>query len=167
MTETAIDRGQCNQGRGSLTPSISKTNPNGTVPTMTAPCLSEPLLGTLPILEFLDRARPSINVPGLTPAGAQYEAAAHALIELVHSSDLETGVLLFGCLNNAEIGRMKSSPLFEYLTTRQGALAKDLAADPMNAYYTAKFKDNSTLHDLFIDAPMADCETLFRNTAAG
>ncbi|KAI9696750.1 MAG: hypothetical protein M1836_005112 [Candelina mexicana] len=150
-----------------LDPAYLKINPNGTVPTLTASNLSQPLLDTRPILEYLDQSRPFINGPDLTPVSAQEKAAAHALIELVHSSDLETGLLLFGCLNHADIDRMKSSPLITYLAARQSALKMYLAADPMNAFYTAKLKDNSTLHDLFIDAPMADREAFFRDTAAG
>ena len=150
-----------------LGPKYLKINPNGTVPTLTAPHLSEPLLDTRPILECLDQSRPSVNGPDLTPAGAQDKAAANALIELVHSSDLETGLLLYGCLDNTDINRMKSSPLFAYLAGRQMALKKYLAADPMNAFYTAKLKENSALHDLFIDPPMADRDAYFKDTAAG
>ena len=148
-------------------PGFLKINPNGTVPTLTAPYLNEPLLDTRPILEFLDRSRPSVNGPDLIPAGGQDKAAADALIELVHSSDLETGLLLYGCLNNVEIDRIKSSPLFAYLAARQIALEKYVSADPTNAFYSAKYKDNSKLHNIFTNAPMADRDAYFKDTAAG
>ena len=137
------------------------------MPTLTAPHLSEPLIDTRPILEFLDQSRPSVKGPNLTPTGAQDKATANALIELVHSSDLETGLLLFGCLNDAEIDRLKSSPLFTYLNTRQTFLKNYLSADSTNAFYGAKSKENGTLHSLFTNAPNEDREAFFKDTAAG
>lgn len=138
------------------------------MPTLTAPSLSEPLIDTREILEFLDRYRPSTSGPDLIPVDAHEKAAAHALIELVHSQDLETGLILFGCLDDADIDRMKGSPLFDYLDARQSALGKYIAADPSNAFYTTRFKSNGTLHAYCTDvSTTADREAFFSETAAG
>ncbi|KAL8752779.1 MAG: hypothetical protein Q9184_005627 [Pyrenodesmia sp. 2 TL-2023] len=151
-----------------LEPEYLKINPNGTVPSLKAPSMSEPLIDTRVILEFLDRYRPSTSEPDLIPVDAQDKAAAHALIELVHSNDLETGLILFGCLDNADIDRMKGSPLFDYLAARQSALEKHVAADPTNAFYATRFKGNGALHHHFTDASTAaDREAFFSETAAG
>ncbi|KAL9003091.1 MAG: hypothetical protein Q9188_004011 [Gyalolechia gomerana] len=93
-------------------------------------------------------------------------AAAHTLVELLHSGDLEAGLLRFGCLN-AEINRTKSSPLSGYLATRQSVPEQYVAADPMDAFYPTRLKDNGTLHHFFTDVSMADHEAFFRKTAAG
>ncbi|KAL8920853.1 MAG: hypothetical protein Q9208_006025 [Pyrenodesmia sp. 3 TL-2023] len=149
-------------------PEYLKINPNGTVPSLKAPSLNEPLVDTREILEFLDRYRPSTRGPDLIPVNAQDKAAAQALIELVHSHDLETGLILSGCLDNADIDQMKSSPLFNYLAARQSALEKYVAADPANAFYATRFKDNGALHKHFTDASKtADREAFFSETAAG
>lgn len=147
-------------------PEYLKENPNGTVPTLTASHLNKPLVDTRQILEFLDVSRPSVNGPDLTPAGTQDKPAANALIELVHSSDLETSLVLYGCLDNSEIDRVKASPLYAYLAARQTALQKYHSADLANAYYGAKLKENGTLYSLFTDAPSADRDAFFEDTAA-
>ncbi|KAL8905725.1 MAG: hypothetical protein Q9171_006564 [Xanthocarpia ochracea] len=166
-------------GKGTLTgtnavkaenfdPEYLKINPNGTVPSMKALSLNEPLIDTREILEFLDRYRPSTTGPDLIPVDAQEKAAAQALIELVHSHDLETGLILFGCLDNADIDQMKRSRLLNYLAARQNILEKHVAADPMNAFYANRFEENGTLHNHFTDAsPTADREAFFSETAAG
>lgn len=150
-----------------LEPNYLKINSNGTVPTLTAPHLSQPLIDTQPILEFLDQSRPSVQGPDLIPSNAQDKAVANALIKLVHSSDLETGLLLYGCLNDAEIDGLKSSRLFTYLDTRQSALENYLSLDSTNAFYGAKSKENGSLHRIFTNAPNADREAYFKETAAG
>jgi len=137
------------------------------VPTLIAPSISEPLVDTRPILDFLDQSRPSKDRPDLTPVGAQDKAAANALVELVHSSDLETGLVLFGCLSNDEIDRIKASPLFAYLAARNVALEQYLSADSTNQFYGAKLKENGGLYHLFTDAPQTDRDAFFKDTAAG
>ncbi|KAL8856692.1 MAG: hypothetical protein Q9178_006759 [Gyalolechia marmorata] len=149
-------------------PEYLKISPNGTVPLLKAPSLSEPLFDTREILEFLDRYRPSTSGPDLIPVDVQEKAAAQALIELVHSHDLETGLMLFGCLDHADIDQMKRSPLLDFLAARQSALEKHVAADPMNAFYTTRFKDNGALHNHFTGASTtAAHEAFFGETAAG
>ncbi|KAK3175374.1 hypothetical protein OEA41_002621 [Lepraria neglecta] len=147
-------------------PEYLKKNPNGTVPTLTASHLSKPLIDTRQILEFLDQSRPSVNGPALTPAGAQDKVAANSMIELVHSSDLETGLLLFGCLDDDEIHRLQGSPLMAYLAARQTSLEQYHAADPKNAFYAAKREDNGALHDIFTGAPNDARIAYFDETAA-
>ncbi len=148
-----------------LDPQYLNKNPNGTVPTLTASDLSEPLIDTRQILRYLDKSRPSANGPDLTPAGAHEEAAANALIELVHSSDLDTGLVLYGCLDNCEIDRVKASPLYAYLAARQTALNDYHAADPANVFHGAKLKENGDLYNLFTDASSADRDAFFKDTA--
>ena len=147
-------------------PEYLKENPNGTVPTLRASHLSKPLIDTRQILEFLDQSRSSVNGPDLTPAGAEDKAAANSLIELVHSSDLETGLLIFGCLDDGELHRLQPSPLVAYLATRQTALEQYHAADPTNAFYAAKREENGTLHSIFTSATNAARIAYFEDTAA-
>lgn len=149
-----------------LDPKYLKQNRNGTVPTLTASHLSEPLVDTRQILEFLDVSRPSVDGPDLTPAGTQEKAAANALIELVHSSDLDTSLILYGCLDNSEVDRVKASPLYAYLAARQTALKKYHSADPANAFHGAKLEENGTLYSIFTDASSADRDAFFKDTAA-
>lgn len=149
-----------------LDPEYRKANPNGTVPTLTASHLSKPLIDTRQILEFLDLSQPSMNGPDLTPAGVQDKAAANALVEYVHSSDLDTNLIIFGCLDNGDFHRLKASPLFAYLATRQIALEKYHSADPKNAFYEAKLKENGILYSLFSEAPNTDRDAFFTDTAA-
>ena len=147
-------------------PQYLMKNPNGTVPTLTASHLSQPLIDTRQILEYLDQSRPSKNSPHLIPAGAQEKAAANELIELVHSNDLETGLIIFGCLDDREIHRVQASPLMAYLTARQTALNRYHSADPTNEFYAAKLEENDYLYSIFTDSPSADRAAFFTDTAA-
>lgn len=149
-----------------LDPEYLKENPNGTVPTLTASHLSKPLVDTRQILEYLDVSRPSVNGPALTPVGSREKAAANALIELVHSNDLDTTLILYGCLDNSEIDRVKTSPLYAYLDARQTALQRYHSTDTANRFHSAKLKENGTLHSLFTDAPSVDRDAFFKDTAA-
>ena len=147
-------------------PEYLKENPNGTVPTLRAPLLSKPLIDTRQILEFLDQSRPTAKGPDLTPSGAEDKAATNSLIELVHSSDLKTGLLFFGCLDDGELHRLQRSPLVAYLATRQSALEQYHAAYPMNAFYVAKLEENGTLNSIFTSATNAARIAYFEDTAA-
>ena len=151
-----------------MDPEYLKINPNGTVPSLVASPSSKPIVDSRPLLEFLDQSRLSANGSNLTPVNAQDKAAANALIELVHSKELETGLLIFGCLNNDELDRKKASPLFSYLAVRNAHLDKYRSGDPTNTFYTAKFKENGTLHHLYTDdASSADRDAFFKDTVAG
>lgn len=119
-------------------PEYLEKNPNGTVPTLTAPHLSQPLVDTRQILEYLDQSRPSVKGPNLTPVERQDKSIASALIELVHSDDLETGVIIFGCLNDSEIHRLQATPFMAYVVARQTALQNYHSADPTDSFYRRK-----------------------------
>lgn len=149
-----------------LDPEYLKKNPNGTVPTLTASHLSKPLVDTRQILEFLDVSRPSVDGPDLTPNGTQDKAAANALIELVHSNDLDTSLILYGCLDNSEIDRVKASSLYAYLAARNTALQTYHSTDPTNVFHGAKLKENDTLYSFFTDASSVDRDAFFKDTAA-
>ncbi len=136
------------------------------MPTLTASHLSKPLVDTRQILEYLDQARPSVDGPNLTPSAAQDKAASNSLIELVHSSDLDSGLLVFGCFDDAGIQQLQASPFFDYLAARQTALEQYRCADPTNAFYEAKCGENGALHSLFNNAPNAARVAYFEDTAA-
>lgn len=147
-------------------PEYLEKNPNGTVPTLTAPHLSQPLVDTRQILEYLDQSRPSMEGPNLTPVEPRDKCIASALIELVHSNDLETGVILFGCLNDSEIHRMQASPFMAYVVARQTALESYHSADPTNSFYGAKLTENGALYSVLTGSPNADRTAFFADTSA-
>jgi glutathione S-transferase len=147
-------------------PEYLKKNPNGTVPTLAASHLSQPLVDTRQILEYLDQSRPSVKGPNLTPVDLQDQSRATALIELVHSNDLETGVIIFGCLNDSEFHRLQASPFMTYVAARQTALEKYHSADPTNLFYGTKLIENGALHSLLTGSPNADRTTFFADTSA-
>lgn len=147
-------------------PEYLEKNPNGTVPTLTAPHLSQPLVDTQQILEYLDQSRPSVKGPKLTPVERQDKSIASAWIELVHSDDLETGVIIFGCLNDSEIHRLQATPFMAYVVARQTALQNYHSADPTDSFYRRKLIENGALYSVLTGSPNADRTAFFADTSA-
>ena len=147
-------------------PDYLKINPNGAVPTVTTSALNTPLVDTRPILEYLDHARSATGAPSLTPTSDEDKATAQALIDLVHSDSLDTGLFLFGCLDDADVSQIKSCPLFDYLAARQVALKNHLSTDPSSMFYRSRLEENGRLHRIFTDASRSERDEFFRETAA-
>src|SRR5690242_9146217 len=84
-----------------------KINPNGTVPSLIAPQLRRPLVDSTEILEFLDSSRQSGTK--LTPEDTPTRGVMQNLIELVHSDEVGTNLILLQARSEEEMKRKRSS----------------------------------------------------------
>ncbi|KAK5017482.1 hypothetical protein BJ546DRAFT_1064374 [Cryomyces antarcticus] len=147
-------------------PEYLKINPNGTVPAMIAPSQSTPLADTRPILQYLDQARSSKDVPTLTPSDAQVKALADSLIELVHSGDLNTDLILLQARNKEELENKKKSPFATFLSSRQQALEAYRTAYPDHPFYGPKAEANGSIHHVYATGTNPEQEAFFESTQA-
>ena len=97
-----------------------KPNKNGTLPALTSPDLKEPLMESTEILEYLDSARPTTGT-SLKPKEAQTKAIVDKVIDLVHSSHLNTNLILLQARDSQEMDLVKAN-FGTFIATRQRVL---------------------------------------------
>ena len=146
-------------------PEYMKINPNGTVPSLVVTAHNKPLIDTRSILEYLDQSSPnSTRTPALTPTDPEIKIRANALIELVHSSDLDTNLILLACRDEAELEEKRSGVFGSFVAARQAVLKKYHQIDPSNALYAAKVKENGALSHIYTTGPSDERKAFFVDT---
>jgi glutathione S-transferase len=122
-------------------------NPNGTIPSLTGPSLSHPLIESSEILEYLDSARTSD--PQLVPQDPTTKERIQQLINLVHSPELSTNLILLHARNKAEMQAKQSSPWKSFVINRQAKLEKYKTELPSHPFYAPKAEENAPLYQLY------------------
>lgn len=84
-------------------------------------------------------------------------------MELVHSSQVDTNVILLQCRNADEM-REKKQSAGVFLATRQEKLDKEAAADPSHAFYGPKAEANRAVHEIYATPISAKHEKFFEQT---
>ncbi|KAL7920243.1 hypothetical protein ACQKWADRAFT_163661 [Trichoderma austrokoningii] len=123
-------------------PDYIAINPNGTVPSLTAPSLSKPITESADILRWID-AR---GTKTLTPENA---ARSKEILDLVHSPAMSTNLILFQARDADEMASKKSSGWNTFLEARQLRLEKELAAQPTHPFYVSKTAENLSVTSLY------------------
>ena len=136
------------------------------MPSLVVPSQSKPLTDTRPILQYLDQARSADNVSTLTPSDAQTKELADSLIELVHSSDMNTDLILLQARNEEELEEKKNSPFATFLNSRQEVLEANRTAYPEHAFYGPKAEANGAIHHLYATEARAEHQAFFESTQA-
>jgi len=147
-------------------PEYLRINPNGTVPSLLIPFEDKILTDTREILEFLDRYSNSVKSPSLNPSDAETILAVNSLIELVHSSELDTNLILLAPRNETELEAKKSGMWNDFVANRQAALERLHSAEPENPFYSAKVKENGALSRLYTAKPDREHDIFFKDTEA-
>ncbi|TQV92784.1 hypothetical protein IF1G_08708 [Cordyceps javanica] len=129
-------------------PAYLDINPNGTVPSLTAPSLPRPLIDSVDILRHLDGLRPETarRRPPLVPLDAASRDRGQQLIDLVHSPQLDTNILFFRARDAAELGARTKSWHKGFIDTRQRRLEEEHAAHPAHPFYGPKLEENGVIH---------------------
>ena len=95
-------------------------------------------------------------------------------MDLVHSAQVGTNLILFQARDNAEMEAKKASPWNEFLTNRQKRLEKEHAVDPAHPFYVPKAAENGAVHKLY-DSDVGDehksfyalTDSMYRDFATG
>ncbi|KAL6853223.1 hypothetical protein J3F83DRAFT_756229 [Trichoderma novae-zelandiae] len=136
-------------------PEFRAINPNGTVPSLTAPSLANPLVESAEILRWIDSRSTKTLVP-------QDEARSEAILELMHSPSMTTNLILFQARDPAEMAAKKSSAWNAFLEGRQTRLDRELAAQPDHPFYVSKAAENLSITSLYRAEIGSDHEQLYK-----
>ena len=146
-------------------PAYLDINPNGTVPSLTAPSLAAPLVDSRDVLRHLDAGRPA--APSLAPAAD--DKAAHermgAIIELAHAPALSTNLILLQARDAGELRAKREGLWGSFVAARQSRLEAEREKNPAHGFYGPKAAENGQLASLYAgDAVGADHERFFAET---
>ncbi|RFU81280.1 hypothetical protein TARUN_935 [Trichoderma arundinaceum] len=128
-----------------FSPEYIAVNPNGTVPSLTAPSLPKPLTESVDILRWID----SLGTKTLEPQDA---ARSKEILDLVHSPSMSTNLILFQARDTDEMAYKKASAWNAFLEGRQARLDKELAAQPNHPFYIfyiSKAAENLSVTSLY------------------
>lgn len=143
-------------------PDYLKINPNGTVPSLISASFSRHLVDSREILNYLDGSRSSGT--NLTPKDPQVQELVDKLIELVHSDDVGTNLILLQARNKEEMEAKKASPFKDFVGNRQKVLEKNKAAFPDHPFYGPKSAENGALNKLYETDIGPEHEEFFKMT---
>lgn len=128
-------------------------NPNGTIPSLTAPSLDKPIIQSADVLTYLDRSHPGSGVD-LTPKDKKTQDISQQLINLVHSDAVATDGILLMARDQEELKAKQSSMWKDYIATRQKVLEQNRVRYPEHEFYGGKAVENGGLNDLFTPKEM-------------
>jgi glutathione S-transferase len=144
-------------------PDYLEINPMGTVPSLIVPSLDRPLVDSRTILEYLDRAKS----PSLEPADVSRKTVMQAIIDLVHSDDVGTNLILLQARDPQEYQDKRSGPFGAFIATRQNKLESLHLSYPEHPFYGQKSRENGVLHRIYTTEPSAEREAFFKETHKG
>ena len=131
---------------GNLEPAYLAINPNGTVPTLTTSERTGPLIDTRLILEYINSLKSGSGIPDLVPAPeSETGRRIAALIELVHSDEASTNILLLMPRDAEELEAKRKGGIGAFIGVRQEVIERNLEAGPGNKAYTDRVDDNRML----------------------
>ena len=148
-------------GAGNFDPEYLRINESGTIPALTEPSLERPLMDTRDILEYLDRARTS--TASLAPKDEATKAKVHDLVELVHSMDLNTNIILLQARNMEELEE-KRKVFLGFVNARQRVLEQNHARLPEHPFYAPKVEENSAIYNIYNNPVGTEHEAFFKAT---
>lgn len=138
-------------------PEYIAINPNGTVPSLTAPSLSKPIIESADILRWIDSRGTKTLVP-------EDEQRSKEILELMHSPSMTTNLILFQARDPAEMEAKKNSGWNGFLEGRQARLEKELAAQPEHPFYVSKTAENLGITSLYRAKVGPEHEDLYHMT---
>ncbi|KAI1391062.1 uncharacterized protein F4822DRAFT_426916 [Hypoxylon trugodes] len=137
-----------------------KINPNGTIPSLTSPSLERPLIESTDILRFLDETRGT----SLVPSDPKAKEVAQKIIDLVHSNDLTTNLILLQAHDHEEMNAKRSSMWNDFVRARQAKLEEGKTAHPNHPFYGPKSEENGALYRLYTSASEDELQRFYETT---
>jgi glutathione S-transferase len=153
-------------------PEYVKINPNGTVPSLTSASLAQPLVDTTEILEYMNKRQTGTK---LVPDDPATQEKMQKIIDLVHSDQVGTNLILLQARNKEEMEKKQASMWKAFLGARQEKLEKYIQQAPeFNDYYAHRIEMNGAVHKLY-NIPVGkehepffeQSDSMFRDFAAG
>ncbi|KAK2804518.1 hypothetical protein FQN50_006593 [Emmonsiellopsis sp. PD_5] len=141
-------------------PDYLAINPNGTIPSLTSPALSKPLIESADILKYLNQSHPSFG-PELIPTDPIILNRMKELIDLVHSKDVDTNLILLQARDKTEMDDKRGSIWKTFLANRQAKLDQYSASLPAHPFYGPKSLENSHVNKLYNTEIGPDHEAFF------
>lgn len=142
-------------------------NPNGTIPSLTAPSLDKPIIQSADVLTYLERSHPGSGVE-LTPKDKKTQEISQQLIDLVHSDAVGTNLILLMARDREEFQAKQSSMWKEFIGTRQKVLEQNRAQYPEHEFYGGKAAENGGVNDLYTSPEMgSEHDAFFAHSRGG
>ena len=139
---------------GNFHPDYVKINPNGTIPSLTSSSLKEPLIESADILEYLNQTRPS--GVDLAPKDGATARTTEQLMDLVHSQEVSTDILLISARDPQEMKTKKEGWFKGFLATRQAVLDENSKQFPDSEFYKGRRDGNASVYKHYISAEHHD-----------
>jgi glutathione S-transferase len=134
----------------------------GTVPSLVVPSLSKPLTDSRTVLKYLDESKGA----SLTPHDHTLNQAMEGVVDLVHSSDADTNIILLQPRDMEECENKGSGGAGSFVAVRQRVLENHHSAHPDHPFYGPKAKENGELHHLYTSKLSTEHQAFFEDTRA-
>ncbi|KAI5460088.1 hypothetical protein BGZ63DRAFT_473636 [Mariannaea sp. PMI_226] len=136
-------------------------NPNATIPSLTSPSLNKPLIESTDIVRYLDGLKEPRT---LVPENAETKRRAQEILDLVHSSEVDTNMILLEARDPAELDEKKAGIWGLFLSNRQRKLDTEHAANPDHPFYGSKAQENGQVNQLYTTELGSAHESFFKNS---
>lgn len=85
----------------------------------------------------------------LVPKDAKAKTKGQQIIDLVHSSAVDTNIIFFDARDVAELDNKKTNWQKQFIDARQKRLEQEHAAHPTHPFYSPKLKENGILYTAY------------------
>ncbi|KAI2639943.1 hypothetical protein GGS26DRAFT_587394 [Hypomontagnella submonticulosa] len=143
-----------------LNPEYLEINPNGTIPSLTSPSLARPLLESVDILRFLDEAKGK----SLAPKDPASHETMQKIIDLVHSDDVDTNLILLRARDREEMSAKRSGMWNDFVSARQAKLEERKVTHPNHPFYGPKSAENGALYKLYTSPSEDELQSFYETT---
>ena len=132
--------------------------------------MAQPLSQSADILVYLNDSRPEGT--NLSPKDDTTTQKMNRLIDLVHSDQVSTNIILLEARNHEEMKAKQSSVFNQFISNRQNTLEKYSKQFPEDNFYRSKRDANGAIHQHYVSSARHDeffksCQDDFRGFAAG
>ena len=117
---------------------------------MTSPSLPEPIVDSADILVYLNKSQQSGL--DLAPKDDNTAETVRQLIDLVHSSDVSTNIILLQARDSEEMKAKQASMFKNFIRRRQEVLEKNCKDFPDSDFYKARRDMNGAIHQHYLSS---------------
>lgn len=133
-----------------------------TVPSLVVPAKNETFTDSRTVLKYIDENKGA----SLTPSDPKSKQAMDAIVDLVHSSEADTNIILLQPRDMSECEEKGSGGAGDFVAVRQRVLEGHHSAHPDHPFYGPKAQENGQLHHLFTNKQSTQHDQFFKDTLA-